>query len=662
MSFAWPAGFLFALLALPILVLYILKVRMRRLPVSTNLFWKQVYDEKPPRSLWRQLRHLLSLLAQVLILCLLVGAIVDPYLPWQLLQARRIVLVVDNSASMQATDVSPTRLAVAKDEAQQLISGLRERDQVAIVLGGRTPEVMVGMTGHIPTLRRALDAIPQSENATHLQPAIELGQQLVGEHPHGEVVVLTDGCLTVGESRDAETTPPADDNPVPVSWKTVAGDANNVGITQFQTRRSLTDPLGYEILVSVWNAADVPVKCRLEITLDDVPVDVLPLELAADEQWHRSLEKTSIEGGTMQATLTAFQNPQADDDSAPSNAVSSDSRRLNRLTVDDTAWAVLPARNRQRVLVISPGNLFLRKVFEANPLVDLEVRETFPESWPADTVIVLHGQVPEQLPAGSVFVIDPENDCEQWTVGKALEHPIITEQDEASPLMTHIRLDNVLVPQAKQLRFTNPPTVLAGTVSGDAIYAQPKRDNGRCLVLSVNLEQSDLAFRTAFPIMVTNALNWFAHQSGRWQPAVNTGALLTIDLSETAVELPTELRWLTPSGVAQTLPAEQTNLTLGPFDQTGVWSLRQPARDAAQEQSADEVDDAAEATLVRSVAVNLADERETDLRPDADLVELTNDRQWGSGWLNRPIWFYVTLLACGAITIEWWLYQRRLLA
>ena len=50
--------------------------------------------------------------------------------------------------------------------------------------------------------------------------------------------------------------------------------AGNVGITQFQARRSLVDPLGYEILTSVRNASNQPVECRLELELDGVPVDV----------------------------------------------------------------------------------------------------------------------------------------------------------------------------------------------------------------------------------------------------------------------------------------------------------------------------------------------------------------------------------------------------
>ena len=39
----------------PIVLLYILRIRLRRQPVSTLLFWDQLFDEKKPRSWWQRL-------------------------------------------------------------------------------------------------------------------------------------------------------------------------------------------------------------------------------------------------------------------------------------------------------------------------------------------------------------------------------------------------------------------------------------------------------------------------------------------------------------------------------------------------------------------------------------------------------------------------------
>src|SRR5260370_36292954 len=139
MSLANPAALAWLLLAVPVVIFYILKIRLKRIPVSTVLFWRQIFDEKRPRSLWERLRHLISLALQLLLLLLLGAALAEPFFSWEALSARRVILVLDNSASMNATDVAPSRLARAKDEARQVIQGLRFRDEMAIVPAGTQP-------------------------------------------------------------------------------------------------------------------------------------------------------------------------------------------------------------------------------------------------------------------------------------------------------------------------------------------------------------------------------------------------------------------------------------------------------------------------------------------------------------------------------------------
>ena len=74
MSLANPLALLWLGLIVPVVIFYILKVRLRRVPVSTILFWRQIYDENQPCSLWQRLRHWLSLLAQIALILLLTGA------------------------------------------------------------------------------------------------------------------------------------------------------------------------------------------------------------------------------------------------------------------------------------------------------------------------------------------------------------------------------------------------------------------------------------------------------------------------------------------------------------------------------------------------------------------------------------------------------------
>jgi len=560
------------------------------------------------------------------------------------------------------------------------------------VLAGSTPEVVVGMTGHAPTLRDAIKGIEFSDNPTSLTTAIELGRRLIGEHPHGQVLVMTDGCveavelsdtdketlpadlanaLTVvaEESENKETPPEApveqNNKQSSVEYRIFATEAANLGITQLQVRRSLVDPLGYEILASIKNASTLPMACRLELTLNDIPVDVIPLKLKPEELWSRSIEKTSLDGGPLKAVLTRIVAGTVDEKAVPAaentkGANAADSQEVDLLSSDNSAWALLPARKTQKVLVVSPGNLFLRKVFEANPLVEVTVRKDFPEQWPEDSIIVLHGPLPATLPSGNVFAIDCIGSCDQWDQGEMLENPIVTDQDKASPLMTHIRLDNVLVPQARQLQFKTPPHSLAKTLTGEIVYAEVKRPNGKCLVLSVNLDSSDLAFRTAFPIMVANSLGWFSGTTGELQASVPTGAVVTLAVTTKAANASLQSPLQNISSVAVSTPSSiESNsslVTVGPLNEVGVWKLTVTRSATAKTVEGQVLDSLAE------VAVNLASERETDLRPLTDLLDSPQSRTMAAGWFSKPLWFYLIILACVLTSVEWFLYQRRFIS
>ena len=109
------------------------------------------------------------------------------------------MLVVDTSASMNATDVKPTRLAEAKLQAGQLIAGMRPRDEIALITASTQPQVVVGFTSRQRTLSAALKAVTSTDGPSYVAEAIALGQRLLGERNDGkqsEVYVLTDGCFS----------------------------------------------------------------------------------------------------------------------------------------------------------------------------------------------------------------------------------------------------------------------------------------------------------------------------------------------------------------------------------------------------------------------------------------------------------------------------------
>ncbi len=627
MYLANPTALFWAALAVPIVIFYILKIRLRRVPVSTVIFWRQIFEEKKPRSLWEKLRHLLSLLVQLAFLCLLIAALAQPFFAWEIESARRLVLVVDNSASMNATDVAPTRLAKAKALGQRLIAGMRSHDEMAIVAAGTQPRVVCGLTGHQRTLREALESLPAGDGPTRVVEAVDLARRLIAEQQSGDgkeplpdqrgrrVIVLTDGCVEGIEKllgfEDVQL--------VAVGQKT-----GNVAITAFQVRRSLLDPLGYEILAEVVNHSDEGVECRLEVQLNGNAIEVKPLQLAANGKWSEVFRKISADGGKVIATLN----------------------HADALAADNQAVALLPRRELQPVLLVSEtGNLFVAKVLEANPLVQLSLIRALVADAPAvpGRITVYHRQVPNPLPPGPTLVIDPENDCDLWTVGDRLQNPLVAKQDKDSPLMAHVRLDNVLMPEARKLTFTpaaGKPQVLVSALTGEPLYAALDRPEGKVLVMTVNLDRGDLPLRTAFPILATNALTWFAAGRGEIRPALAAGDTTEVTLPGSGGDH--VLR--SPGGHTRPLPPGVSRTTIGPLDECGIWSIV-PAAPGAEP--------------VQEIACNLANRAESDLRPARELPDETAERTAVADVLGRPIWFYLLALAWLLAGLEWYLYQRR---
>ena len=654
MEFGNLTGLLWGLLAIPIVIFYILKIRLRRVPVATVMFWDQVFEENRPRSLWRQLRHWISLLLQLFLLGLLAGSIADPSFNWERLQARRLVLVIDNSASMNAVSAASTRLDDAKRHARRLIRGLRVRDQLAIVSAGAVPHVHCGLTGHQRTLQNSLKTVQATDGPTSVPAAVELARRLLADHTNGKVVVASDGCF-----EGAEALHSAED----VELVTVGGESDNLGITQFQVRRSLLDPIGYQVLIEVTNFSEEPVECRLDIELGEDVVDVVPLELEAEERWSKVIDQTAAEGGRLVARLD----------------------RADSLSTDNQAVALLPERKRQPVLLVTEGSLFLQRVFEAIPIVDLTMTDTLPAKFPAGAIVVFHRQTPDVLPPGNVLVIDPLKTSEWWTLGEVIENPIVTKHQSDSSLMTHVRLDNVLMPEAKKLDFKVEHQALASSIGGEPLYSSIEQPGTKALVLTVALAKGDLPLRTAFPIMMTNAITWFRGTQGELREAVATGSVVEVDLESllsddrsdnlTAGPVPADtvatidrpssgdsdesetggfiLR--SPDGTTRQLPGGISETSIGPLDQCGVWSIEVALAEAVDGEEAADPEEADRPKL--EFACNLTSPRESDLRPTWEPPRRAEAVLAGIG--GRPIWFYLIVLALILATVEWYLYQRR---
>src|SRR5512133_119191 len=142
MSLLAPGLLLLGLLAGPILLLYMLKLRRRDTLVSSNLLWEQILRDRQANTPWQRLKRNLLLLLQLLILAALVLALARPAVAVPSLTSGSTVIVLDGSASMNATDAAPTRFDAARAKVRGLIEGLPANTPVTLILAGSEPRLL----------------------------------------------------------------------------------------------------------------------------------------------------------------------------------------------------------------------------------------------------------------------------------------------------------------------------------------------------------------------------------------------------------------------------------------------------------------------------------------------------------------------------------------
>src|SRR6202161_3614309 len=109
MNFLAPASFLFALTIPVVVVFYLLKRKRVVRLVSSTLLWQKFLAETQASAPFQKLRRNWLLILQILLLILAVLALARPYFRTRAKPSELRVLILDASASMQATDESPTR-------------------------------------------------------------------------------------------------------------------------------------------------------------------------------------------------------------------------------------------------------------------------------------------------------------------------------------------------------------------------------------------------------------------------------------------------------------------------------------------------------------------------------------------------------------------------
>jgi Ca-activated chloride channel family protein len=598
-------------------LLYVLKLRRRPVAVPFSPIWQRVLRDKEASEWFARLKRLLSLLLQLLLLALLVFALGDPRPSAAVDEARHVVVLVDASASMKATDAAPSRLVAAKALVGELIDGLGGADRMLIAEMNARSTPLSTMSSDVSELNEALDRVSATDTRAELGRALSFALDSLRGLSRPSIVIVGDGGYgdLDGALRGLDT------RGVELSYVPVGERGENVAITAFSARRYPLDKSRYEVLLEVANTGEVAREVELTLLGDGNVVDVTRLSVGAGEQMTRVYADL---GGASRRLEARVRTPSGAD----------------VLPADDVAYAVMPERRRARILVVTSGNTYL----EAALLLDeyLEVTTVEPGEYPpseAFDVTIFDGVSPRRVSrtGAALYLNAPEGG--PVILGRRIEAFGFDTWDKKSPLLRWIAPENVQVAHGRALEPAKADRVVGASADGP-IVVTGRRDEGPFVALGFDPRDSDIVLRIAWPLLLLNTIDSFVSEASDYVSSYRTGDVWHVPVGAAA-----SARVSGPDGAEITVPVEDGRAVVR-GELAGFYRLT-----ADGDESSSYV-----------FAGNLADLQESRVAPIKALPlggrEATRPAGFEAG-ARREVWALLLLAALALSLFEWASYHRR---
>ncbi|MHC4517651.1 MAG: vWA domain-containing protein [Planctomycetota bacterium] len=644
-------GLYAAAVAVPLLLLlYFLKLKRRELVISSTLLWKRAIQDLQVNAPFQRLRRNILLLLQLLALIAMLLALAGPILALTRGPGQRYVVLIDRSASMNAADVTPSRLEEAKKQAKVFVESLRggsalslrdSADHAMVMAFDRHAKVMCNFTSDKRQLAAAIDAIEPGDGTSQLGEAVTVARAFA-QSPGVEASIRTAETpaklilFSDGRIGDLGSIVVAADELV---FHGIGQTRDNVAITAMKARRSYEQPEQIEVFASLANYGTESVTRDVQLGINGdvraVRSVKIPARRTGQEDETSSPGRVNVNFSLSHSGEGILEVRQLGDDV---------------LACDDAAWGILEPPERLSVLLVTNGNPVLESALRACPIARLDPctpagfdaldRAILSVQNPYD-VIVLDNHIPAHLPRCRYLAFGAVPNGIDVNSPRELENQVIVDWRVRHPVLQYVNLTNLFAARSRELALPRDADVLA-EFNESAALALLRRDGSTFLLTGFDVLESNWPFEPGFVLFCYNALNFLAAQVGGGEQRdlavanpitiddVPSDATVTItrpDASEVGVQPD-------PGGTVR-FPGTY---------QVGVYGVDVPDHPT------------------RFYAVNMLDEEESRIEPRQEItfssVTVAAQEQ-GVERANVPLWPLLVLIALVLACVEWVAYNLK---
>ncbi|MBW3642452.1 MAG: VWA domain-containing protein [Actinobacteria bacterium] len=463
MTFLDPAALWLGLLAVPVVVVHLLRPRRQARTVSSTFLWRELAEPVAAARPWQRLRPSSLLVLQLLAVALLAGAAAHPARLTSAPLARHTVFLVDTSGSMAATDGDPDRLATAKERASALRGQVPAGGVASLVEVGAHPRVVLSASPDGAAFADALAPLTTTAGTADFATAFTLAESL--ETPGVDIgfVLLSDGGL---EDEQRRLIPPG------TRYEAVGERSTNRALS-----RLTVEPRGSGLVarVTARNTGGPDATQTLRLDVDGRTAERVELALPAGATVDRAVELPA--GDRVDAFLEGE----------------------DLLGADDHLRAMSGRRRALRVLVAGPDDVFLDRLLAAIPDLSVERSAASRTAEGFDLAVYQGVPVPED-PGAPYLAIAPDGGSAGVRVTGTVERPAVALVRSDDALLAGIDLAEVAVAEAQRLEPAPGDEILVAS-EATPLLVRGRRHGRPFAYLGFPLGQSNLALQVAFPIL-----------------------------------------------------------------------------------------------------------------------------------------------------------------
>ncbi len=584
MHFQFPGQLAWAWLLVPVILLFLVRRRPKRIKVSTLTFFKSlahVYRESP----WlRRLKRIIALLIAAATVAFGTGALAQLVVAPEAGDLKSVLVVIDGSASMGALDEDgASRMDEAKERIRDRLSGLPSGVGVMLMRYDGRPEILVPHSFDRRGLLRELDRVGVRPVEGDAETALHLAARLAALHAPAAIWHVTDaplpradgpakGAKDAKDAKDAKSGEAIDDEPAALEDRLGLPDGvtletvdvalpapTNVGITGFQIRPRPLEHGRLDAFVQVHARGPKTVEAKLEVRMDQKLVSLRDLTIAPGGYERLLIPVEGRHGAVLEIEVRADGDILAVDNLVQARIP--EARAVRLLWVRDEAH-VDPYTQLALVALVEDGVL---EAYNATPATFAANKEVF-------DVILFDGWLPKEWPEDvPAIVMKPPHSLGPVRTapieGEGLPVDALRAVDERHPVLYGVASDRVAVTQTAVLETRGSLTPLWTGDVGPLLVAGEVKGQ-KLVIMAFAADRSErLGLMASYPLLLGNAIFWLARadEEARQGNNLRTGRL--VDAAGA------ELVWEGPTGVTlarRTLGGEGTVTEL---DRLGLWRI-----------------------------------------------------------------------------------------